>query len=273
MVHEWRGHCPEMKTVPCDDAEDSSLKDDLRVESAQSRQIVSAYTRTDLRIGLWSASSVAVLGAIYVVTGGIGIVARPPSPELLRQVDPFLAILEVLIMLSAVAQSAMIAAVHAYAPPDKKTYSLVSFALMIGFAAVTCSVHFASLTVGRQIDTHEMPQLAQQFRFDTWPTIALALDLLAWDFFFGLSLLFATPVFRGDSRHTRVRIAMLVSGTLCLAGTLGPLVGHMRIQFLAITGYAFVFPLACVFLAMLFIQELAELEHPSATRLAAHSQT
>jgi hypothetical protein len=234
--------------------------------------IVRAYTRTDLRIGLWTASTVAVLGAVYVVTGGIGVMMRPPGPELLRQVDPFLAILEVLIMLSAVAQSAMIAAVHAYAPPDKKTYSLVSLALMIGFAVLTCGVHFASLTVGRQIESQAMPLLAQQFRFDTWPTVALALDLLAWDFFFGLSLLFATPVFKGD-RHTRVRVGMFMSGTLCLAGTLGPLSGHMRIQFLAIAGYAFVFPVACVFLAMLFIRELADIKQPSTTRRAAHSHT
>jgi hypothetical protein len=112
-------------------------------------------------------------------------------------------------------------------------------------------VHFASFTVGRQIDSKVLPLLSQQLSFAQWPTLALALDLLAWDFFLGLAMLFAASVFKSDGLPNRVRVSLIVGGTFCLVGTLGPALGHMRIQYLGIGGYAFVLPVACVLLAML----------------------
>jgi hypothetical protein len=57
---------------------------------------MSGWTQTDWRIGMWSAMGAATIGFIFVVVGLIGVVARPPSPEPLHQVDPYLAILETL---------------------------------------------------------------------------------------------------------------------------------------------------------------------------------
>ena len=211
-------------------------------------------TNADRQIGLWSATSVAGIWVVYVIVGLVGVVARPPSPNPLHQVDPYLAILEILISLCAVALLVMMAAVYTYAPPDRKTHSLAALACMTIFAVLTCGVHFASLTVGRQINSNAFPLLTQQFSFGHWPTLALALDLLAWDFFLGLSLLFAAPVFKGDGLPNRVRVSMLVGGTSCLAGTLGPALGQMHIQYLGIVGYAVMLPVACALLAMLFRQ-------------------
>ncbi len=81
---------------------------------------------------------------------------------------------------------------------------------------------------------------------------ARSFAVLAVVYVLGLSLLFAAPVFRGDRLQNTVRIAMYVDGALCLAGTLGPLSGHMWLQFPAIVGYAFVLPVVCVLLAVLF---------------------
>ena len=113
-------------------------------------------------------------------------------------------------------------------------------------------MHFASLTVGRQIDSKVFPLLSQQLSFGQWPTVALALDLLAWDFFLGLSMLLAGSAFKGDGLPNRVRVSMIVTWMFCLAGTLGPSLGNMHIQYLGIAGYAFALPVACVLLAMLF---------------------
>jgi hypothetical protein len=203
------------------------------------------------RMGFWSATSVATIGVVYGIVGLIGAVARPPGRDPLHQVDPYLAILEILMILSTVALVVMMAAVYAYAPPDRKTHGLAALACIIVFAVLTCSVHFASLTVGRQIDSKVLPLLSQQLSFAQWPTLALALDLLAWDFFLGLAMLFAASVFKSDGLPNRVRVSLIIGGTFCLVGTLGPALGHMRIQYLGIAGYAFVLPVACVLLAML----------------------
>lgn len=210
------------------------------------------WTQADRSLAIWSARGVAVLGVIYVLVGIIGVVERPPGLPPLRQVDPYLAILEFLIILSAAGLVVLMAAVYAYAPPGNKTYALVALSFMIAFAVLTWSTHFASLTVGRQIAFENMPWFSRQLSFGEWPTLSLSLDLLGWDFLLGFSLLFAAPVFWGDPLQNIVRITMYVDGALCLSGTLGPLSGHMWLQFPAIVGYAFVLPVLCVLLAVLF---------------------
>ena len=210
------------------------------------------YKAADRRLGMWSALMVAALGVAYVITGAIGLPGRPPGSEPLRQVDPYLAILEVLIILSAVTLVVMMAAVYAYASSEKKTCSLAAFAFMVMFAVITCGVHFVSLSVGRQLQADALPLLSRQLSFEKWPSIALALDLLSWDFFLGLSLLFAAPVFRGDRFQDWLCRMMFSGGLLCLGGTLGPAFGRMKIQYLAIAGYAFVLPVACGLLALVF---------------------
>lgn len=84
---------------------------------------------------MWSTTGAAMIGAIFVIVGLIGVVARPASSNALRQVDPYLAILEILMILFAVVLVIMTAAVYAYAPPDRKTSALASLAFIVVFAA------------------------------------------------------------------------------------------------------------------------------------------
>ncbi len=52
------------------------------------------------------------------------------------------------------------AAVHAYAPPERKAGALAGLTLMTGFAALTGGVHFARLAVGRHLTAGATPELA-----------------------------------------------------------------------------------------------------------------
>ena len=135
--------------------------------------------------------------------------------------------LEILLSLAAIALVVLMAGVYAYAPPDRKTYALAALAFVIAFAILTFTVHFVSLTVGRQHDPAAFPIIHRQLVFGEWPSLALTVDLLAWDFFLGLSLMFAAPVFKGTGLISRVRKSLIVAGTLCLAGTLGPATGQL----------------------------------------------
>ena len=219
---------------------------------------MSAWTATDRRVGRWSALAVFFIGVAYVITGAAGLVftrgvaRRDP----LQQVDPYLAILELLIMLAALFMVAVLAVVHAYAPREAKTYSLAALGFMLLLAGLTISVHFVQLTVVRRIESAGQPPLSSIF-FSEWPSVLFALDLLAWDLFLGLSLLCAARIFKGGGLHTAVRTCLMLSGTLCVAGLLGPASGDLRFQLLGITGYAGVFPVACLLLARLFAQPLA----------------
>jgi hypothetical protein len=212
---------------------------------------VSEWTSTDRRIAMWSATGAATIGVIFVVVGLVGVGARPPSSDPLRQVDPYLAVLEVLMMLFAVVLVVTMAAVCTYAPLERKTFALAALAFVVVFAVLTCGVHFANLTVGRQIPAGASPLLSHELSFEEWPSLAMSLDLLAWDFFLGVSLLCAATVFTGEASR-RVRLSMILAGALCLAGTLGPASGRLSIQYLGIAGYAFALPVACALLAMHF---------------------
>jgi hypothetical protein len=79
-----------------------------------------------------------------------------------------------------------------------------------------------------------------------------AVELLAWNLFLGLALLFAAPVFDGVGSGRGVRRGLLLSGVLCVAGIVGPVVGNMRLQLVGVVGYAAVLPFVCFMLAKLF---------------------
>ena len=81
--------------------------------------------------------------------------------------------------------------------------------------------------------------------------------MLAWSLFLGLALLFAAPVFAGGKLETSIRAALVLSGTLCAAGVLGPLLGDLRFYLTAPPGFTLGLPVACVLLAKLFARPAA----------------
>ncbi len=211
---------------------------------------MSARTSGGSRLGFWSASSMVALGVAYLLTGVAWLVSGGfRSSEPLQPSEPFLTVLEVLILLSAPGMVALMAAVHAVAPADRKPASSAALAFTSGFAVLTGGVHFVRLIV-----VHQAPAASTLAAVEIypWPTVALALDLLAWDLFLGLGLLFGASAFRGGGLPAVVRVAMRLSGALCVTGVLGPLTGEMRLQFLAILGYAFGVPVLSASLAILF---------------------
>jgi hypothetical protein len=191
------------------------------------------------RLGFWSASALCVIGVAYIVTLAVGFASAGFAKPI---VDPVLAVMEILTLLSGPILVVLMAAVHAYAEPQYKVHSLVAFGFMVLLAGLTGSVHFVQLTAVRQSASASL----------TWPSTAYALELLAWDLFLGLSLLFAAPVFTAGQLEGAVRTGLYVAGTLCIVGILGPASGEMRLQFIAVTGYAGVLPAVCLLLGMLF---------------------
>src|SRR5262245_58331738 len=129
----------------------------------------------DRRIGMWAALTVVALGAIYVVTGAVGFFFGADRPEHFGVVDPALAVLEVLIILSVPPMITMMAALHACTRPDRKTCSRVALAFMVLLGGVTTAIHFVELTVVRRIDLGNAPGVANVLSF-RWPSVAFALD-------------------------------------------------------------------------------------------------
>jgi hypothetical protein len=206
-------------------------------------------TQSERRIVAWSAGALFVLGLAYVPTLVIGFVVPGNWRDPLQ--DPFLAILEALILLMVPFLVMLMAALHAAAPSSARAFSLGALAFMTLTAGTTGIVHVVALTVGRQLGPARLSGYARILSWE-WPSVLYALDIVAWDLFLGLALLFAAPMFRRGGLEHAIRWGLTGGGVLCLAGLAGPALGELSLRWIGVVGYAVVFPVCCLLLAVLF---------------------
>lgn len=207
------------------------------------------YSLLARRLGVVAASATVILLIAYAVTLAVGLASLESPDDPIG--DPMFTILEVLILLMMPAMVALMVAVHAWAPKRSQALTLTAVVFMGLVACVTSSLHFVVLTLSRQdaFATQSWAPLVFAFK---WPSIVYALDILAWDVFFALSMLFAAPVFLGSRLAGWIRRLMVASGVLALAGLLGVLTGDMQSRNIGIVGYVGVFLLVAALLAVLF---------------------
>jgi hypothetical protein len=198
------------------------------------------------------------LGAAYAVTLAAGFLSLQSPQQPIG--DPLFSILEILIILTMPVMVALMVAIHAWASPETKVFSLMALVFMGLLAGLTCSLHFVILTVSRQAAFAPLAWLPLFLSFK-WPSVANALDILAWDVFFPLSMLSAAPVFSEGRVATSIRVLMVVGGVLALGGLSGVIVGDMRLRNIGIVGYAGMFPVATLLLAILFYRATPTSSH------------
>lgn len=194
---------------------------------------------TSNRLGQVSSFGVFLIGMVYLLALAVGFTKYGLSAPI---VDPLLAIMEILTLSSTPLLLVMMAAVYGRAPGESKTMGMIGFACMTLAMGMTSAVHFVELTAMRQLGSTHL----------VWPSPTYALELLAWDGLLGMALLFAAFTFADSGRERRVRRSLLVCGSLCLLGIVGPMVGNMRLQLVGVFGYGGVLPFACLLLAQLF---------------------
>jgi hypothetical protein len=207
------------------------------------------FTATARSLGIFSAAATVILLVAYVVTLAVGLASLESAQQPIG--DPMFTILEVLIIIMMPVMVALMVVVHAWAPVHAKALSLISLVFMGLLAGVTCSLHFVILTLSRQPEFTGQPWLPLVFSF-SWPSIAYALDILGWDVFFALSMLFAAPVFRGSRLAAWIRVLMIASAVLALAGLSGVVAGEMQLRNIGIVGYVGVFLVVAALLVLLF---------------------
>jgi hypothetical protein len=207
------------------------------------------FTATARRLGIFSAAATVILLVAYAVTLATGLASLESPQQPIG--DPMFTILEVLIITMMPAMVALMVVVHAWAPMHAKTLSLTSLVFMGMLAGLTCSVHFVTLTLSRQPEFAGQPWLPMVLSFN-WPSVVYALDILGWDVFFPLSMLFAAPVFWGTRLAAWIRVLMTASGVLALAGLSGVVVGDMQLRNIGIVGYVGVFLVVTALLGVLF---------------------
>jgi hypothetical protein len=104
-------------------------------------------------------------------------------------------------------------------------------------AAFTTVVHFVQLSVAWHISSPTFAGYSSIFGWK-WPSTFYAIDIAAWDIFFGLALLFAVPAFADRADAIWVRRSLLLSGSMCL---IGPFANMLGLRTIGIVGYTIVF--------------------------------
>ncbi len=207
------------------------------------------FTATARSFGILSAAATVILLVAYAVTLVVGLLSLESPQEPIG--DPMFTILEILIIVMMPAMVALMVAVHAWAPMHAKTLTLTSVVFMGLLAGVTSVVHFCVLSLSRQPEFAGQSWLPMVVSFK-WPSVVYALDILAWDIFFPLSMLFAAPVFWGSRLAAWIRVLMIASGVLAFAGLSGVVVGDMQLRNIGIVGYVGVFLVVAALLAVFF---------------------
>lgn len=202
-----------------------------------------------VRLGVVSAGAVASLCAAYLAVLAIGLFTLPSADQPIHQ--PWFAAMELFILAIAPAMVALAVSLHAWSRPERKPLVMVGVVFFCMSAALTFCVHFAILTLSRQPAFSAAPWSTLVFAF-RWPSLAYALDILAWDVFFPLGALFLAAALEASGLAGRARMLLRVSAVLAFAGLLGVPLANMQVRNIGIVGYAVVFPAAAAMLALLF---------------------
>jgi len=207
------------------------------------------FTTTARSFGIFSAAATVILLVAYAVTLAVGLLTLESPQQPIG--GPLFTILEVLIIVMMPAMVALMVAVHAWAPLDTKALTLTSLVFMSLLAGETFIVHFCILTLSHQAEFRAQSWLPLVLSFE-WPSVVYALDILGWDVFFPLSMLFAALVFQGSRLATWIRVLMIASGVLSLAGLNGVVAGDMQLRNIGVVGYVGVWLVVAALLAVLF---------------------
>lgn len=193
------------------------------------------------------AAGYVVLSCAYAVTLALGLAFLPSPDEPIS--EPYFTLLELLILTMCPFLVALFADIHIQADADTRLFSLVALVFAALLAGVTACVHFAILVLSRQ------PEIAALSQFDLllsfrWPSLVYVFDILAWDVFFPLAAVFAAPAIRTGPFAATVRALFRLSGALAAAGLAGILLSDMQVRNIGIIGYAGIFPVAALLLAL-----------------------
>ena len=197
------------------------------------------------RFGIAAALALALLTLAYAVVLAIGLLTLPSPSHAIQ--NPWFTLMEVLILAIAPTMVAFMVALHQWVPKERQALSLSAVVFMAMCAVVTCTVHFAILTLSR-MPTFTEPSIARAVFAFQWPSVVYALDILAWDFFFPIAALLACASL-SESGEATVRWLFLASGLLAFVGLAGVPLADMQLRNIGIIGYVLLFPLAAVLAA------------------------
>ncbi len=179
------------------------------------------------QFGFWTGLVLVILGLTYLGLLAALMISGSGYPP----VEPFQTLFNALILITAACMVIFWTLLHEAVPPEKKLFSRASLALIVIFAALTSINRYVALTVVKQSSASGSTEGLHWFLPYGWPSVMLALEMLAWGFFFGLACLCLAPAFSGNRLGRAISTLLVVIGILGLLSALGPVIGSSALSF------------------------------------------
>lgn len=211
------------------------------------------------RLGVAAAWTTFIVVEVYAVVSGLAFASQGKPIES----GPYLSIMALLVVVMGPSLVLSMVAIHAYAPPMRKASAVAALAFMIACVAVTSCINFSLLVVSSQ--PHLFSESVRAlFLPCKWPAPAFILDNFVWDWFFGVAMLLAAPIFGGDTLRTALRAVMTLSGALCLVGLVWLAISPPQAIIIGILGWGAAGAVVFLLLAKVFGRVQAETSEAAA---------
>jgi hypothetical protein len=211
-------------------------------------EVDTARVRSAVRLGRASALAVVALSAAYFVPLVIGLLtlSSPDSPI----ADPWRTAMELLILALTFPVIGLSVALCFWAEEGQKPLAVASLVFVSMALGLTFANHFTVLALSSQPAFADQSWAPLLVSF-SWPSVAYAVEFVAWDVFFAIGLIFGSMIFRGPGLRRIVRVLFLLAGLVSLSGCLGVVLNNMQIRDIGIIGYAVIYPVGAAFVVAL----------------------
>ncbi|MBQ4821722.1 hypothetical protein [Aquimarina sp. MMG016] len=200
----------------------------------------------EVKITRFSCWVTFVLGMGYLITTILGFISLDSPQDPIA--DPFFTMMEILILLIVLFTVISLIGIHYCNPKKVKIFSFISVVFMLLVAGISSCVHFTVLALGNQAKIQELPDFDMVFSFK-WPSVVYVLDILAWDWFYAISILFLAPIFKRNGIEQVIQILIILCGILCLVGLLGIPLNNMQVRNIGVIGYGVISPFIFLMIA------------------------
>lgn len=177
-------------------------------------------------------NKIAVLGIVDVTIYAITVILY-----LIYKTEELLTLWEVITFLSAPVMLLVLLDILNNNRHVNLIFQRLTIVFMTCTIMLTSLAHFVNIVVTRRLIAEGI-NIPTFFQIGYWPSVEMAIDYLAWGFFMGLAFIMTSfALFKTDNLVKRLKLTLLICGSLCLIGFLGTVLINENFWYLAPFGY------------------------------------
>ncbi|PKN88437.1 MAG: hypothetical protein CVU46_00700 [Chloroflexi bacterium HGW-Chloroflexi-8] len=196
-----------------------------------------------VKLAMYFSTALIALGGLYIILIAWGLITADPATGMIQNDKKIL--MEITTILSSILLLLFFTSIHFFIEPRNIFFSFLSIIFMSFSTVLTCCVHFISISVADKILMAN--ELLTPILSMGWPSVLLSIDILSWDFFFGLAILFLGIGLFENENQRKTAVLMLLSGIFSLFGLIALPLDNMNIRYIGVFGYTLLPVIVCIY--------------------------